>query len=195
MIKSRLQIENGAILDITDSYGLVYLNGDRRFASPIKKFEESIYPEQSGKNIYPKTTDDAFEYKVEFFIKTDNLTRANKKIARFNSALYTQEGDVKTFKRVTFYDDYKGVTIVGYPKPMAEATEFWRDSNGKIADMVCCEWIIEVDNPNLCVFSDGEDVSVQGNALLIDGDVLSNGNIAVGVEVYIQNNTLIFREL
>lgn len=152
MIKARIKIGDGDICDITDKYGLVYLNGDKRFSAPIKEFEESTYPEQSGKNIIPKTTDEAFEYKVEFFIKTDNLTRANKKITKFNSELYTQEGDVKTFKQVTLYDDYKGVIIVGYPKPMSEATEFWRDRRGRTADVVCCGFIIKVNKPNLCIF-------------------------------------------
>lgn len=193
MISARLQIEDGAIMDITQAYGLVYVEGDRKFAAPIKEFEESVFPEQSGKNIIPKTTDEAFEYKVVFFIKTDNLTRANKKIARFNSALYTQDGDVKTFKRITFYDDYKGVKIVGYPRPMADATEFWRDKNGRVADVVCCEWIIEVTHPSLCDFD--SDVYVAGNAVVIDGDILESGNIVAGVEVYVQDENLIFQDI
>ena len=194
MIKARLKIEDGEIYDITEKYGLVYINGDKRFAAPIKDFEETIYPEQSGKNINPRTTDDAFEYKVVFFIKTDSITRANKKISRFNSSLYTQEGDVKTFKQVTFYDDYKGVKIVGYPKPMADATEFWRDKNKNIADIVCCEWVVCVNNPSLCDFNDS-DVYVAGDAVVIDGDMLANGNIVAGVEVYIKDKNLIFQEI
>lgn len=194
MIKARIKIGDGEIYDITEKYGLVYLNGDKIFAAPTKDFEETIYPEQSGKNIIPKTTDEAFEYKVRFFIKTDRITRANKKIARFNSALYTQQGDVKTFKQVAFYDDYKGVKIVGYPKPMSEATEFWRDKNGKIADVVCCEWIINVNKPSLCDF-EGSDVYTVGNVVVIDGDLHANGNIVAGVEVYVEDEKLIFKDL
>lgn len=193
MIKARLKIENGDIYDITEKFGLVYLNGDKRFAAPTKDFEETIFPEQSGKSILPKTTDQAFEYRVKFLIKTDSLTRANKKIAKFNSALYAQEGYVKTFKQVTFFDDYKGVKVVGYPKPMAEATEFWRDKSGRVADVVCCEWVINVNNPSLCDFD--SDIYVAGNAVIIDGDLLANGNIVAGVEVYVQNENLIFEEL
>ena len=194
MIKTRLQIEDGEMYDITEKYGLVYVNGEKRFAASVKDFEETIYPEQSGKNIYPKTTDEAFVYNVELFIKTDSITRANKKIARFNSELFTQEGDVKTYKQVTFHDDYKGVKIVGYPKPMAEATTFWRDKNGALADIVVCKWAIEVNNPSLCDF-EGGDVYVASNAVVIDGDLLENGNIVSGVEVYVQNENLIFEEL
>lgn len=153
MIRARIQIENGEIYDITEEFGFIYLNGDKRFAAPIKDFEETSYPEQAGVNILPKTTDDAFEYKVELFVKADSITRVNEKIARFNSELYTQEGDVKTFKRVAFYDDYKGVKIVGYPMPMQEATEFWRDSKGVQADVVCVGFIIKVNNPSLCDFN------------------------------------------
>lgn len=194
MIRARIQIENGEIYDITEKFGLIYLNGDRRFSPPIKDFEESIYPEQSGSNIIPEATNKAFEYKVEFFIKTDNITRANKKIAYFNASLYTKEGDIMTFKQITLYDDYKGVKIVGYPKPIEEATEFWRDKSGRVADVVCCEWVIKVNNPNLCDF-EGEDVYVAGEAVVVDGDFLANGNIVAGVEVYVQDKQLIFKEL
>ena len=194
MIRARIQIENGEIYDITEEFGFIYLNGDKKFAAPIKDFEETSYPEQAGVNIIPKTVDDAFEYRVVFFIKTDSITRANKKISRFNSALYTQEGDVKTFKQITFYDDYKGVKVVGYPKPMADATEFWRDKNGNIADVVCCEWIIHANNPSLCEFDDS-DVYVAGDEVVIDGDLLANGNIVAGVEVFVENEILIFKEI
>lgn len=152
MIKARIQIGEGEIYDTFERFGFVYLNGDKKFAAPIKDFEETSYPEQAGVNILPKTTDDTFEYKVVFFIQTNSITRANRKIADFNSALYTKEGDVKTFKRVTLYDDYKGVKIVGYPRPVSEATDFWRDSKGVQADVVCVEFNIKVDNPSLCDF-------------------------------------------
>ena len=194
MIKARLQIENGEIYDITEKYGLVYLKADKRFASPIKDYEQTAYPEQPGYNISPKTVDDAFEYHIEFFIKTDRLTRANKKISNFNTALYTKNGNVKTFKRVIFYDDYKGVKIVGYPKPIAEATEFWRDSQNKTSDIVCCKWVIEVNDPSLCNFEDS-DVYAIGNTLVIDGDTLPNGNIVSGIEVFVEGETLIFKNI
>ena len=54
MIKARLQIENGEICDITNTYGLVYLKADKRFASPIKDYEQTAYPEQPGYNVSPK---------------------------------------------------------------------------------------------------------------------------------------------
>lgn len=193
MIRVRLQIEDGEIHDTIDRYGLIYVNGSCRFAAPIKEFEETIYPEQSGRNISPKTTDDSFDYEVEFFIKTDNLARVNTKIARFNSLLYTQNGNVKTFKQVTLYDDYKGVKIVGYPKPMQVPTKFWRDKNGYQQDVVLCKFVIKVGNPSLCDFT-GSDVYVAGNSVIVDGDLLSNGNIGACVEVYVENENLIFKE-
>lgn len=194
MIRVRLKIEDGEILDTIDAYGLVYMQGDRIFAAPVKDFAKSSYPEKSGENILPKTVDDAFEYKIVFFIQTNSITRANKKISIFNSLLYTQEGDVKTFKQVTFYDDYKGVTIVGYPKPMKDATEFWRDANGFQQDLVCCEWVIQVNNPSLCDF-DSSGVYVAGNAVVVDGDISESGNVIAGVEVYVENETIFFNQI
>ena len=154
MIKVRLQIADGNIVDTADTYGLVYISADSRFAAPIKEFEKTSYPEQEGENILAKTVSDAFDYKVTWFVKADgSLGNANAVIVRFNSLLYTQEGDVKTFKQVTFYNDYKKVKIVGTPSLIQEATEFWRDANGKQHDVVCVEWVIRVSKPSLCNFN------------------------------------------
>ncbi len=154
MIKVRLQISDGEVLDTADHFGLVYLNADRRFEAPLKEFEKTSYPEQEGENIHPVTVSDAFDYKVTWFVKADgSLDNANAVIARFNSLLYTQEGDIKTFNQVTFYDDYKKVKIVGIPNLIQETTEFWRDASGKQHDVVCVEWIVRVSKPSLCDFN------------------------------------------
>lgn len=154
MIKVRLQIGEGGIYDTMEKWGLVYISSDHRFAAPFKEFEKTSYPEQEGENILAKTVSDAFDYKVTWFVKADgSLGNANAVIVRFNSLLYTQEGDVKTFKQVTFYNDYKKVKIVGTPSLIQEATEFWRDANGKQHDVVCVEWVIRVSKPSLCDFN------------------------------------------
>jgi hypothetical protein len=154
MIKVRLQIGDGAILDTIDGYGLVYVSSDNRFEAPIKEFDKTSYPEQEGENIIAKTVSDAFDYKTTWFIKADgSLGNANKVIANFNKLLYTTDGNIKTFKQVTFYNDYKKVKIVGTPSLIQEATEFWRDTNGKQHDVVCVEWVIRVSKPRLCNFN------------------------------------------
>lgn len=155
MIKVRLQINNRAILDSIEGYGLVYVSSDHRFEAPLKEFEKTSYPEQEGENSSNKTVRDAFDYKVTWFIKADgSLDNANKVIANFNEQLYSKGGqDILTFNTVTFYNDYKKVKIVGTPSPIQEATEFWRDANGKQHDVVCVEWVIRVSKPKLCDFN------------------------------------------
>lgn len=154
MIKVRLQIADGNIVDTADAYGLIYLSADSRFGAPIKEMEKTTYAEQEGENIYPKTVSDAFDYKTTWFIKANgSLETTNAVIAEFNSLLYTQEGDVKTFKQVSFYNDYKRVKIVGTPSPIADAKEFWRDSLGVQHDIVVVEWLIRVSKPSLCDFN------------------------------------------
>lgn len=154
MIKVRLQIGDGEILDSVDGYGLVYISADSRFCAPLKAFESTSYPEQEGENVITKAVDDAFDYKVTWLVKADNsLANANATIERFNSMLYEQVGDVKTFKQVTFYNDYKRAKIVGIPFPIQEASEFWRDASGKQHDVVQVSWIIRVNKPSLCDFN------------------------------------------
>lgn len=156
MLTARIKIGGD---DVRDSryWGLVYLDSDKALAAPIKGFEETSYPEQEGVNISPKTVDDAFDYKVKFFIQASTLEKANDKIAAFNSALYTQAqgSDVKEFKQVEFYNDYKRHKIVGYPHPIPEADKFWRDTHNPplVSDVVTVEWLIRVNKPSECDFS------------------------------------------
>lgn len=153
MIRVRLQIDDGPILDTMDEYGLVYISSDHRFEAPIKEFDKTSYPEQEGENIVAKSVSDAFDYKITWFVKADGkLGNANRIIGRFNSRLYTRINDIKSFHQVTFYNDYKKVKIVGTPSPIQEATDFWRDANGKQHDVVCVEWTIRVTKPSLCDF-------------------------------------------
>ena len=154
MIKVRLAIAGGKPSDTADAYGLVYVSSDSRFEAPLKEFEKTSYPEQEGENSSNKTVRDAFDYKVTWFIKTyGSLDNANKVIAEFNSKLYETVDDVMTFHQVSFYNDYKKVKIVGTPTLIQEATEFWRDANGKQHDVVCVEWVIRVSKPSLCDFN------------------------------------------
>ena len=157
MIKVRLQIGDGPIENTSDKHSLVYLSSDTFFSAPLRSFESSKYPEQDGENIHPATVYEPFDYKVKFFVQAEpGLNNANQKIAAFNNLLYTKDASgLKTFKRVIFYNDYKKVKIVGYPSLIKEATEddFWRDSRGNVADVVCVEWSIRVDKPQECDFN------------------------------------------
>ena len=154
MIKVRLKIGDGQIVDTAEAYGLIYISSDNRFRAPIKPMEKTSYPEEEGEHIDPRTVDDAFDYKVTFFVNANGtLVNANSIISRFNSTLYDMLGSVKTFKTVHFFNDYKKVYIVGIPSPIQEATEFWRDANGKQHDVVCVEWVIRVNKPSLCDFN------------------------------------------
>jgi hypothetical protein len=154
MLTARLKIGTGEIQD-TRTYGLVYLSSDNVVGAPIKGFEETSYPEQQGVNISPKTVDAAFDYKVTFFMQASSIANANERIRLFNNALFEQplNSDVKTFKKVEFYNDYKRHKIVGYPQPISEAKDFWRDKRSQLNDIVIVEWTIRVVKPSDCDFS------------------------------------------
>ena len=123
MITSRIQIAGGQILDTYKGYGFIYMSADNRTEAPIKKRDVTSYAEEAGEHTDPRTVQDAFDYKVKFLIEApnQNLVNANTRIAAFNKALYTQQSnsDVRTYKEVTFYDDYKRVKIVGLPEPLS----------------------------------------------------------------------------
>lgn len=156
MINGRLKIGDGDIQDVFEQWGLIYISSDNRFEAPTKGFASTSYAEEAGEHTDPRTVPDAFDYKVKFLVMAPNknLINANAKIAALNQALYSEASTgVRTYKQVTFYNDYKRVKIVGYPQPIDEATEFWRDKKGKVHDCVQIEWTIRVNNPTLCDFS------------------------------------------
>ena len=155
MLTARIKIGDRELVD-TRNYGLVYLSSDNIMGAPVKGLEETSYPEEEGVNICPRTVDDAFDYKVTFFIKADSIDNANEKIRKFNAYLSAQTvvgSKVRTFNKVEFYNDYKRQKIVGYPKPISEAKDFWRDTRNQVNDVVIVEFTIRVIKPSECDFS------------------------------------------
>lgn len=156
MITCRIQIEDGPMLDTYEGHKLIYKEADNRTEAPIKKRDVSSYAEQAGENIDRRTVQDAFDYKVQFIIEAPNknLQNANAVIATFNKKLYAQAAgsNIRTYKEITFYNDYKRVKIVGIPEPIAEPKELYRRQNGSVMDCAIVELTIHVSDPTKCDF-------------------------------------------
>ena len=154
MISVRVKIGSGSIVDTRSTYGLVYIDSDKRVGSPVKGFESTAYPEEEGEHIIPVTVDAPFDYKAKFFIQATSLASANDKIHAFNEAFAPRNAETgtRTVSQVTFFNDYKRHKIVGYPKPIEDATEFWRDPKNQVNDVVIVEWEIRVTKPSLCEY-------------------------------------------
>lgn len=156
MIRVRIQIGDGEIHDTLD-YGLIYKSSDNVSEAPIKERYTTTYAEEAGEHIDPRTLQDAFDYKVEFAVLAENnsIGNANALISSFNKLLYSnKEGsDIRTYKEITFYNDYKRVKIVGYPEPLREVTELYRRQNGDIIECAIVSMTIRVSDPTKCDFS------------------------------------------
>lgn len=154
MINVRIKIGDGVIEDTFTSHKLIYIGADNRTEAPIKKRDASSYVEQAGENTDPRTVQDAFDYKVRFIIDGQNTSLANVNvvIAAFNRKLYTQSAgsDIRTYKEVTFYNDFRRVKIVGLPEPITEPTKMSRSKNGY--DFAEVEFVIHVSDPTKCNF-------------------------------------------
>jgi hypothetical protein len=154
MIRVRIKIGDGAIEDTFTAHKLIYMDADNRTEAPIKKRDVTSYAEQAGENTDPRTVQDAFDYKVRFIIdgQNTNLANVNAIIAAFNKKLYTQpaNSDIRTYKEVAFYNDFKRVKIVGLPEPIAEPKEMKRSRNG--FDFAEIELVIHVSDPTKCNF-------------------------------------------
>lgn len=155
MIQSRLQIADGDILNLYDGYKLIHMETDTRFEAPIKKRDTTSYAEEAGEHTDPRTVQDAFDYKVTFIVEAPNknLTNANAVIDEFNRKLYTQDGEIRTYKEITFYNDFKRIKIVGLPEPIQEAKSLYRRQNGEVMDCAQVEWTIRVSDPTKCDFN------------------------------------------
>ena len=158
-VKIKIGVGSGEPVYTDSSYGLVYLDSDKRVGAPTKGFEKTAYPEEEGEHILPKTVDDAFDYKVKFFIQATSLASANAKIKAFNDAILPlgsgsgSGSGQREAQLVSFYNYYKRHLIVGYGMPIDEATEFWRDPSSQVNDVVVVEWTIRVVKPSACNFN------------------------------------------
>lgn len=154
MINVRIKIGDGAIEDTFAAHKLIYMDADNRTEAPIKKRDVTTYAEQAGENTDPRTVQDAFDYKAQFIIdgQDKDLKRVNSIIAAFNKKLYTQpaNSDIRTYKEVTFYNDFKPCKIVGLPEPIAECKEFKKSRNGY--EFAQVEFVIHVSDPAKCNF-------------------------------------------
>lgn len=157
MIQSRLQIDDGDILNLYDGYKLIHMETDTRFEAPIKKRDTTSYAEETGEHVDPRTVQDAFDYEVKFIVEAPNkdLTNANAVIAAFNKKLYTQaaDSDIRVYKEVTFYNDFKRIKIVGLPEPIQEAKSLYRRQNGDVMDCAQVVFKIRVSDPSKCNFN------------------------------------------
>lgn len=154
MINVRIKIGNGAIEDTFTAHKLIYMGADNRTEAPIKKRDATSYAEKAGENTDKRTVQDAFDYKAQFIIdgQDKDLKRVNSIIAAFNKKLYTQEAnsDIRIYKEVTFYNDFKPHKIVGLPEPIAECKEFKKSKNGY--EFAQVEFVIHVSDPKKCNF-------------------------------------------
>lgn len=156
MINVRIQIGDGAIEDTFAAHKLIYIDADNRTEAPIKKRDVTTYAEQAGDNTDPRTVQDAFDYKAQFIIdgQDKDLKRVSNIVAAFNKKLYTQpaDSDIRTYKEVTFYNDFKPCKIVGIPEPIAECKEFKKSRNGY--EFAQVELVIHVSDPTKCNFEE-----------------------------------------
>lgn len=154
MINVRIQIGDGATEDTFAAHRLIYKDADNRTEAPIKKRDVTSYAEEAGEHTDPRTVQDAFDYKVRFIVdgQNSNLDNVNAIVAAFNARLYTQApgSDIRTYKEVTFYNDFKRVKIVGVPEPIAVPNEMKRSRNGY--DFAEVELTIHVSDPTKCDF-------------------------------------------
>lgn len=155
MINVRIKIGNGAIEDTFAAHKLIYMEADHRTEAPIKKRDTTSYAEEAGEHTDPRTVQDGFDYKVRFIIDGQNTTLANVNaiIEAFNKKLYTQPtgSDIRTYKEVTFFNDFKRVKIVGLPEPITEPKEMKRSRKGY--DFAEVELTIHVSDPTKCDFN------------------------------------------
>ncbi len=165
MIRTRIQIGDGPIEDVFKKWGLIYIESDNRTEAPIKSRYTSSYAGKAGIHMDARTVQDAFDYTVTFLIECPNkdFENANTKIAAFNKALYTKVygSDIRRYKEVTFFNDYKRIKIVGIPDPIDEPKKLYRCQDGLATDYAEIVLKIHVNDPKKCIFDMSTNYAVE----------------------------------
>lgn len=156
MIKSRIQIEDGEVLDFYDAFGFIYMDADERTAPDEKEDAVSNYAEEAGEHRDGRTVDAPFDYTAKFLIEAPNkdLTNVNVKIGNFNRAIREQspDSDVKRMKEIAFYNLLNRVKIVGTCGLISEPTKVYHSNRYGELDFAQVELKIRVSDPRKCDF-------------------------------------------
>jgi len=141
--KMRIQIEQGDIVDIID-YGFYLGKSPNTIVCDLKdsNFVTTDFPENDGDTLFvkPIPTKKAFEYPITFIYVSTEINTANQVISNFYNSLLG--------KKVTIYNDYKKVKVVGYVKSFKGA-DFYRDEQ----DIITFEVTFYVPKPQECDFN------------------------------------------
>lgn len=171
MIKSKIRISDGEIVDFYEAYGFVYVDADERTAPNEKEYDKISYAEEAGEHIDPRTVFAPFDYTAKFIIEAPNkdLTNVNAKIQAFNNAIIQKDSktDVIEKREIEFYNLLNRVKITGYPSLVSTPTEVYHSDQYGEMDFAMVELKIHVINPNKCDFALNTDYRVRG-----DGDDL-----------------------
>jgi len=118
-VKLHIQIESGTINDAEVVYGLYLISSDNTIVAPVKEYETQEYPESAAVEIYPYTTKEPFDYTCKMLIMGDKDT-VNESITAFYDSLFevTEGVDLRKAKKITIYNEEKGIQVSGYAKTM-----------------------------------------------------------------------------
>jgi len=140
--KMRIKIADNPTYSI-DYYGFYLAKSPSELGCDVKESNivTTDFPESDGDAAYiPSTVSKkSFDYTISLIFFDNNLNTANKKISEFYNSLLG--------KKVTLFNDYKGVKIVGYVKSY-KAGEFYRNEK----DVVVFDLAFFVPKPSECDF-------------------------------------------
>ena len=140
--KMRIKIADNPTYSI-DYYGFYLAKSPSELGCDVKESNivTTDFPESDGDAAYiPSTVSKkSFDYTISLIFFDNNLNTANKKISEFYNSLLG--------KKVTLFNDYKGVKIVGYVKSY-KAGEFYRNEK----DVVVFDLTFFVPKPGECDF-------------------------------------------
>jgi hypothetical protein len=115
-----VQIDDGDIVDVESVIGLYLIDSDDTVVAPVKDYEVQEYPESAAAEIYPHTTKKPFDYTCKM-LAFGELPDVNTTVSNFYDSLLgiTEGVDLRQAKKVTIYNEYKGVKVSGYAKTLS----------------------------------------------------------------------------
>lgn len=139
----RIKIGDGAIYDIAH-YGFYLGKSPSELGCEPKESNMIItdFPEEDGVDVYvpPVVAKKEFDYPITLIYFNESIDTANAAITSFYNSIYG--------KKITIYNDYKKVMVVGYVKSFKNA-EFYRSEK----DVVTFELTFLIPKPQDCNFN------------------------------------------
>lgn len=139
---------DNTIYDCQEQWGFILNKSSETIIPPTKDYDVEVYPEENAAHVNKYATYEPFDYTITF-IAIGTEIDINAKIRDFynrcvdNNYINISMPNLKKMRKVTVYNDFRGVRFSGYAKPYKGKNIVSADGNNI---NITFEFVVYVDN-------------------------------------------------